>query len=110
MSPPAPQVGVPLPARWSGEGRSSWHEAHREARAEVEHLEARLRALRDLLRERSGDWHATESSAGVPPDPELVRLRAEFKRDRQSLELAHRRLAELECDALIAGVSLEALE
>ncbi len=102
LQPPATSV-APQPARWTGEERSSWHRAYEVARLEVRRIEGRL----DRVRERRTSWRATrgEPRAGA----EVVRLKAQLQRQRQSLEIVYQTILELEVDAMIAGLPLEQL-
>ena len=89
----------------SGKGREAWARSFGEARDEVEQLEARIERNKQSLRDNaSEDWGFTPSGGAAPSDPEVLRLRAELRRDRQSLETARQRLRDLEVEASLAGV------
>ena len=88
-----------------GKGREAWARSFGDARDEVEQLEARILRNKQSLRDNaSGDWGFTPSGGAAPSDPEVLRLRAELRRDRQSLETARTRLRDLEVEASLAGV------
>ena len=50
------------------------------------------------------DWSFSPTGGGMPSDPEVLRLRAQLRRDRQSLEAARQRLRDLDVEASLAGV------
>ncbi len=88
-----------------GKGREAWARSFGEARDEVEQLEQRIRRNQQNLRDNaSEDWGFTPAGGAAASDPEVLRLRAELRRDRQSLEAAHARLRDLEVEASLAGV------
>ncbi len=98
----APQPSSELPG---GRDREQWTEAFAEARAEVGDLEQRVSEGQEKMREASGgDWGYTPVGGGAPSDPEMLKLRAQLKRDRQSLETAQARLRDLEVEASLSGV------
>lgn len=96
---------VPRDDLRGGKGREAWERSFGEARDEVAQLEARIeRNKRSLRDSASEDWSFTPAGGGAPSDPEVLRLRAELRRDRQSLETARTRLRDLEVEASLAGV------
>ncbi len=98
----APQPSSELPG---GRNREQWTKGFAEARAEVGSLEQRVSGGQEKIREASGeDWGYTPIGAGAPSDPEMLKLRAQLKRDRQSLETARARLRDLEVEASLSGV------
>ncbi len=102
LQPPAILV-APLPTRWTGEERSSWYRAYEVARLEVRRIEDRL----GRIREGPISWQATRGEPRA--DADVVRLKAQLKRQRQSLEIVYRTILELEVDAMIAGLPQEQL-
>jgi hypothetical protein len=100
---PAPDA--PQSELRGGRGRRAWFEAFGKAEAEVGELEQRIAETQQALRSRSvGDWGYTPQGASTPTDPEVLKLRADLRRDRQSLEAARSRLRDLEVEASLAGV------
>jgi hypothetical protein len=88
-----------------GKDRATWRLEFERARNEVAELEQQVASHQQAIRDRStGDWGYTPTGGGAPSDPEVLRLRAEIKRDRQSLEAAQNRLRELEVEASLAEV------
>jgi len=88
-----------------GKDRATWRREFERARNEVAQLDQQVASLQQAIRDRStGDWGYTPTGSGAPSDPEILRLRAELKRDRQSLEAAENRLRELEVEASLAEV------
>lgn len=88
-----------------GRDRLEWHEVFSEAQLEVSELEGRVAELQEAVRAASGgEWNFSPVGGGVPSDPEVLKLRAQLKRDRQSLEAAEARLRDLEVEASLASV------
>lgn len=101
---PVPATGTPEVR--GGRDEVEWREAFGRARHEVAELEGRVAILQQKIREASsGAWsYAPIGSGEAATDPEVLKLRAELKRDRQSLETAHARLRELEVEGSLSGV------
>jgi hypothetical protein len=101
---PARDASPPSELR-GGRDRRAWFDAFGKAEAEVSELEQRIAETQQVLRSRSvGDWGYTPQGASTPTDPEVLKLRADLRRDRQSLEAARARLRDLEVEASLAGV------
>ena len=116
LAPAAPAVGLErllrippsielAPVRRGQRDQEGWREAFREGRAEVSQLEQRIESTQTQLREVApGNWGFTAPGAGQQSDPEVLRLRAMLRRDRQSLESSRERLRDLDVEASLAGV------
>ena len=88
-----------------GRDREEWHKAFSEAQLEVSELQGRVAELQQQVRDASGgEWNFTPIGGGIPSDPEVLKLRAQLKRDRQSLEAAQDRQRDLEVEASLASV------
>lgn len=88
-----------------GKDRAAWELAFGETWREVQELEGRIIDTQRKLREAAPEgWAFSATGGGVPSDPEVLKLRAELRRDRQSLETARQRRRELEVEASLAGV------
>ncbi len=88
-----------------GKDREAWRREFEGTRSEVAELEQQVASLQQTIRDKStSDWGYTPTGGGAPSDPEIMRLRAELKRDRQSLQTARNRLRELEVEASLAEV------
>ena len=93
------------PAGYGARNQQEWSDAFEHARLEVAVLETRIEVAQEKLRKASsGNWSYSPMGGGPPTDPEVLRLRAELRRDRQSLETARRRLRDLDVEASLAGV------
>ena len=93
---------------YGGRSRGSWEAKFARARNEVAGLELNLVEAQERYREASsGEWGYSPVGGGMPSDPEVLKIRAEMKRDRQSLEAARKRLRELGVEASLAGVPEE---
>ncbi len=101
-----PRTTPNLQTYFGGRGRVAWQAEFAEARSEVAELELRVAEAKIRYREASsGEWgYNPTGGQGMPTDPEVLKIRAEIKRDRQSLETARKRLRELEVEASLAGV------
>ena len=74
---------------------------------EVADLEGKVDFTQDKLRvAAAGDWNYSPAG-GEATDPEILKLRAQLRRDRQSLETARQRLRDLQVEASLAGVPEE---
>ena len=93
------------PTLRGGRDRESWRRDFENARAEVTQLDGQVDALQEKLRAAStGEWSYTPTGAGEASDPEVLKLRAQLKRDRSSLATAQARLRDLEVEASLAEV------
>ena len=93
------------PTLRGGRDRETWRRDFENARAEVSQLEGQVDGLQEKLREAStGEWSYSPAGAGEASDPEVLKLRAQLKRDRSSLTTAQARLRELEVEASLAEV------
>jgi hypothetical protein len=100
-----PRSSVDAPELRGGKDRAAWEAEFTEARQELDTLERRIEETQTKLREASpDDWAFSPTGGGAPSDPEVLKLRASLKRDRQSLEAARQRLREIEVEASLAGV------
>jgi len=100
-----PSVDAPQSELHGGRSRRTWVESFSKAEAEVAELEQRISETQAALRARTaGDWAYTPQGASAPSDPDVLKLRADLRRDRQSLEAARTRLRDLEVEASLAGV------
>jgi hypothetical protein len=94
--------------RYGGKDREAWSRDFSNARSEVAELEDKVEAAQQEYRQVSdAEWGYSPIGGGTPTDPEVLRVRAEIKRDRQSLEAARQRLRELGVEASLAGVPKE---
>lgn len=92
---------------YGGRDRAAWQEQFKKARAEVADLEGKVDFTQDKLRvAAAGDWNYSPAG-GEATDPEILKLRAQLRRDRQSLETARQRLRDLQVEASLAGVPEE---
>jgi hypothetical protein len=89
---------------YGGRDQKQWREEFRRAREEVSDLEGKVEAGQKHLRSAaSGEWNYSPAGGEVT-DPEVLKLRAQLKRDRQSLEASRQRLRDLDVEASLAGV------
>lgn len=87
-----------------GRDRAEWREEFEKANAEVADLESKVEVSQQRLRANTaGDWNYSPAG-GEASDPEVLKLRAQLRRDRQSLEAARQRLRDLRVEASLAGV------
>ena len=88
-----------------GRDRETWYRDYQEALVEVSDLKDTVDATQERMRRASGG-SLTYSPMGAAEthDPEVVKLRAQLKRDRQSLDAARSRLREIEVEASLAEV------
>ncbi len=88
-----------------GRDREDWQRRFAEARTEVRELRVSVDEVQDRMRDASsGSYSYSPAGASETYDPEVLKLRAQLQRDRQSLETAERRLRDLEVEASLAGV------
>ncbi len=89
-----------------GRDEREWRDAFGRTRAEVTALEEKVAESQQKIRRVTGNGSYKFSPVGVGEsvDPEVHRLRAQLKRDRQSLDTARSRLRDLEVEASLAGV------
>ncbi len=103
-----PRAAPSLRTRYGGKDREAWSRDFSKARSEVAELEDKVEAAQQEYRQVSdAEWGYSPIGGGTPTDPEVLRVRAEIKRDRQSLEAARQRLRELGVEASLAGVPRE---
>ena len=87
-----------------GRDRAEWRDEFANANAEVADLESKVEVNQQRLRANTaGDWNYSPAG-GEASDPEVLKLRAQLRRDRQSLEAARQRLRDLRVEASLAGV------
>jgi len=92
---------------YGGKDQKAWEDEFRRAREEVSDLEGKVEAGQKHLRSAaSGEWNYSPAG-GEPTDPEVLKLRAQLRRDRQSLEASRQRLRDLDVEASLAGVPEE---
>lgn len=103
LHPPAVSL-QPTGKNYGGRDLRAWKEEFRKARQEVSDLEGKVEAGQEHLRSASaGEWNYSPAGGEVT-DPEVLKLRAQLKRDRQSLEASRQRLRDLDVEASLAGV------
>ena len=103
LHPPAVLL-QPTGKTFGGRDQKAWQEEFRKARQEVSDLEGKVEAGQEHLRSVStGEWNYTPAG-GEATDPEVLKLRAQLRRDRQSLEASRQRLRDLDVEASLAGV------
>ena len=87
-----------------GRDQKGWRAEFRRARQEVSDLEGKVETGQKNLRSAAaGEWNYTPAG-GEATDPEVLKLRAQLRRDRQSLEASRQRLRDLGVEASLAGV------
>jgi hypothetical protein len=90
-----------------GRDQKAWREEFRRAREEVSDLEGKVETGQKNLRSAAAnEWNYTPAG-GEATDPEVLKLRAQLRRDRQSLEASRQRLRDLDVEASLAGVPEE---
>ncbi|MEE9281837.1 MAG: hypothetical protein V3V67_16825 [Myxococcota bacterium] len=103
-----PRITPALETRYGGKDQRMWLQDFERVRSAVADLELKVAAAQEKYREASdAEWGYSPTGGGMPTDPEVLRIRAEIKRDRQSLEAARKRLRELGVEASLAGVPEE---
>jgi hypothetical protein len=82
------------------------------ARQEISALQMQVEASRKKLASSStgGEYQYSPLGGGVSTDPETLKLRAQLRRDRETLDAAERRLRDLEVEASLSGVPREWIE
>jgi len=100
----APQ---PTGKYYGGKDQKAWEDEFRRAREEVSDLEGKVEAGTKHLRSAAGGEWNYSPAGGEPTDPEVLKLRAQLRRDRQSLETSRQRLRDLDVEASLAGVPEE---
>jgi hypothetical protein len=107
LRPPGVAVVPSTEPSYGGRDRAAWQEQFIGARAEVVDLEGKVENIQNRLRQvTAGDWNYSPSG-GEAVDPEVMKLRAQLRRDRQSLEASRQRLRDLQVEASLAGVPEE---
>lgn len=92
---------------YGGRDRAAWREAFQRETLEVADLESKVEVSQNRLRQTAtGDWNYSPAG-GQATDPEVLKLRAQLRRDRQSLEASRQRLRDLRVEASLAGVPVE---
>ena len=81
-----------------------WQDEFRRAREEVSDLEGKVEAGQQHLRSAAGGESNYSPAGGEATDPEVLKLRAQLRRNRQSLEASRQRLRDLDVEASLAGV------
>ena len=89
---------------YGGRDQKAWQEEFRRAREEVSDLEGKVEAGQKHLRSAAGGEWNYSPAGGEATDPEVLKLRAQLRRDRQSLEASRQRLRDLDVEASLAGV------
>ncbi len=105
LRPPGAVTATPsAEPRYGGRDRAAWRDEFQRANLEVADLESKVEVSQNRLRATStGDWNYSPAG-GEATDPEVLRLRAQLRRDRQSLEASRQRLRDLRVEASLAGV------
>jgi hypothetical protein len=107
LRPPGAVLAPSSEPSYGGRDRAEWQDQFINARAEVVDLEGKVEAIQNRLRQvTAGDWNYSPSG-GEAADPEVMKLRAQLRRDRQSLEASRQRLRDLQVEASLAGVPEE---
>ncbi len=107
LRPPGGAIAPPVEQTYGGRDRGAWQDEFVRARAEVADLEGKVENLQSRLREATGgDWNYAPAGGEIS-DPEVLKLRAQLRRDRQSLEASRQRLRDLQVEASLAGVPEE---
>jgi hypothetical protein len=94
------------PAKSPTRDCNAWAARFDESRGEIKELELQIQATREKVAAKSGGAYQYSPLGGgeTTSDPEVTKLRAQLKRDRESLEAAEKRLRELFVEADLAGI------
>jgi len=104
LRPPGVTAPPSTEPSYGGRDRGAWQDEFVRARAEVTDLSGKVETLQSRLRQATaGDWNYSPSGGEIT-DPEVLKLRAQLRRDRQSLEASRQRLRDLQVEASLAGV------
>jgi hypothetical protein len=104
LRPPGVTLEPSTGPSYGGRDRGEWQDEFVRARSEVDDLEGKVETLQNRLRQATaGDWNYSPAG-GEATDPEVLKLRAQLRRDRQSLEASRQRLRDLQVEASLAGV------
>ena len=105
LRPPGVVTSAPsAEPTYGGRDRTAWRDEFQRANLEVADLEAKVEVSQNRLRQTAtGDWNYSPAG-GQATDPEVLKLRAQLRRDRQSLETSRQRLRDLRVEASLAGV------
>jgi hypothetical protein len=111
LRPPGAITATPsAEPSFGGRDRGAWREEFQRATLEVADLEEKVEVSQNRLRQTAtGDWNYSPAG-GEATDPEVLKLRAQLRRDRQSLEASRQRLRDLRVEASLAGVPEEWLK
>jgi hypothetical protein len=101
-----PRFELPdMPAKSPARDCNAWAARFDDARAEIEALEQQISLTREQVAAKSqGAYQYSPLGGETTSDPEVTKLRAQLKRDRESLEASEKRLRELFVEADLAGV------
>lgn len=85
---------------------NAWAARFDDSRGEIKVLEQQIAQTREKISAKSGGAYQYSPLGGgeTTSDPEVTKLRAQLKRDRESLEAAEKRHRELFVEADLAGV------
>ena len=108
LRPPGVAAATPsAEPSYGGRDRAAWRDVFQRESLEVADLEAKVEVSQNRLRQSvTGDWNYSPAG-GQATDPEVLKLRAQLRRDRQSLEASRQRLRDLRVEASLAGVPAE---
>jgi hypothetical protein len=106
LHPPAGAL-QPNGKTYGGRDQKGWLGEFKRARQEVSDLEGKIEAEQEKLRNVSSNEWNYAPGGGEVTDPEVLKLRATLRRDRQSLEASRQRLRDLDVEASLAGVPEE---
>jgi hypothetical protein len=101
-----PVAPPPSAAAPGGRNRAQWASTFSAVRQEIAVLQTQVEASRKRLAASSNgsEYQYSPLGGGVSTDPETLKLRAQLRRDRETLEAAERRLRDLEVEASLSGV------